>query len=158
VAYPWTPGKVRYAPNSYQYTYATCCEQCEMLTTSRDVTLTLLHRSYITLLARRSPGLLQQARHNVLSASKYKANCFLRLCGVLPSFPARHNTFVCLLTTSSSSISGKDSVRCFIRVTFILRTFNSVFGLTLLNFPLNRCACLTISVYILWTEVDEIMK
>jgi hypothetical protein len=43
-------------------------------------------------------------------------------------------------------------------LTFILRTFNSVFRFTVLNFPLNRCAGLTISVYILWTEDDEIIK
>jgi len=43
-------------------------------------------------------------------------------------------------------------------LTFILRGFNSVFTFTILSFPLNRCACLTISVYILWTEGDEIMK
>ena len=45
-----------------------------------------------------------------------------------------------------------------ILLTFILRGSYSVFGFTLLSFPLNRCACLTISVYILWTEGDEIMK
>jgi len=43
-------------------------------------------------------------------------------------------------------------------LTFILRGSYSVFGFTVMSFPLNRCACLTISVYILWTEGDEIMK
>jgi len=32
---------------------------------------------------------------------------------------------------------------------FILRCFNSVFSFTVLSFPLNRCACLTISFYAL---------
>ena len=43
-------------------------------------------------------------------------------------------------------------------LTFILRTFNSAFRFTVLNFPLNRCASLTLSVYILWTEGGEIIK
>ena len=34
-------------------------------------------------------------------------------------------------------------------LTFIVRAFHSAFGFTGLNFPLNRCACLTASVYIL---------
>ena len=34
-------------------------------------------------------------------------------------------------------------------LTFIVRAFHSAFGFTGLNFPLNRCACLTVSVYIL---------
>jgi len=34
-------------------------------------------------------------------------------------------------------------------LTFILRGSNSVFTFTLLSFPLNRCARLTISVYTL---------
>jgi len=33
--------------------------------------------------------------------------------------------------------------------TFILRSSYLVFGFTLLSFPLNRCTCLTITVYIL---------
>jgi len=41
-------------------------------------------------------------------------------------------------------------------LTLIVRTFNSVFMLRVLNFfrdsPLNHCMCLTINVYILWTK------
>jgi len=46
-------------------------------------------------------------------------------------------------------------------LTFIVRTFNSVFVLWVQNFlhdgPLNRCTCLTINVYILCTKDNEIM-
>ena len=37
----------------------------------------------------------------------------------------------------------------FEQLTSILRAFNLAFGFTVLNFPLNHCACLTVSVYIL---------
>jgi hypothetical protein len=47
-------------------------------------------------------------------------------------------------------------------LTIILWTFNSVFVLLVWNFlrdgPLNRRMCLTVSVYILWTDKYEIMK
>ena len=36
-----------------------------------------------------------------------------------------------------------------IYLTFILQSFNLVFGFTVWSFPLKCCACLTISVYIL---------
>jgi len=35
------------------------------------------------------------------------------------------------------------------QLTFILQSVNSVFGFMVWSGPLNRCACLTISVYIL---------
>jgi hypothetical protein len=47
---------------------------------------------------------------------------------------------------------------CLIHLTFILRTFNIVIGLLVQNCPLYRFACLTISVCILCTEDNEIMK
>ena len=47
------------------------------------------------------------------------------------------------------------------RLTIILQTFYSVFVLHAWNFlhdgPLNRCACLTINIFILWTKDNEIM-
>jgi len=49
-------------------------------------------------------------------------------------------------------------VKIQIKLSFILRGSCSVLGFTLLSIPLNRCACLKISVYILWTEGDELMK
>ena len=50
-------------------------------------------------------------------------------------------------TYSAISITNLQTAFCLL--TFILRAFNSAFRFTVLNFPLNRCACLTVSVYIL---------
>ena len=107
-----------------QDTYATCCEKCEVVSTSRDTKPALVRRL----------GVQQQTRKDVWVQANTSLNCIVRLCGVLSSPSPRLKTFVFLLT--ASSISGKHSVRCFIGVISRLRRFP--FSFSWVNFAVLR--------------------
>jgi hypothetical protein len=66
---------------------------------------------------------------------------------------------ICIVTPGAHVIFSYQLV---VWLTFRVRHLNAVFVLRVRNFsrdsPLNRCACLTINVYKLCTEGDEIMQ
>jgi len=77
---------------------------------------------------------------------QFRPDCIIRISHTVPSVSESLLTcctFVCFVTTMNVRMKVKYGL------TFIIRGSYSVFGFTLLSFPLNRCACLTISVYIL---------
>ena len=117
-----------------------------MLTTSRDIRPNSSHSPSSSVVAMRWK--------RGYSTSKHKVNCVVRLHGVLLLFPAHLETFVFLLTASSSSISGRHSVRCFIgvisrlkRVQFCFSRGNFVVLCTLVYLTTVPIKCFISAIY-----------